>query len=192
MTHTIISKRTTPFVYTKFFADAKKNIIKPLYSILINGGAGVVGGTELLSGKPMAERSLLTSQGVATLVNDDTLTKLMDIPKFRSDIKRGLILVLKRKQVTSQDAIDNIAEKEMIEGDHIPTRPISQSDLENVGARFVEDENGEEGLGVNITKMNGSPIETRNAEAGLPGYVKKRRRNARNNQQDGVFVASAK
>lgn len=183
--NTIISKRTTPFVYTAYISDPKRNVCEVKYSIVINGGAGVAGGSELLSGLPMSQRSLFTPEGVATLVDDDTLEKLYAIPKFRSDIKRGLIIVRKREKITSQDKIDNIAEKEMLEGDHIPTRPISQKDFEAAGAKVVEDDEGNKSL--NITKLACSPVLKRNAEAGLPGYVKKRRRG----KAAGVITSSA-
>jgi hypothetical protein len=187
--NTIISKRTTPFVYTKYYTDSDRGICKPIYSILVNGGAGVVGGAEILSGKSMNERSIFTPEGVATIVDDDTLAKLMDVPKFQKDIKRGLILVLKKKSVTSQDKIDELSKKELLEGDHIKTRPITMEDLENAGARKVSDDDDEDGgLAVNITKMKVSPTGKRNAEAGLPSYEKKRR--SKRQTSDGVFIAS--
>ena len=69
-THTIVSKRTTPFVYTKWekingqFHQIGKGIV-------INGGAGIVGGAELLSGVPLSQRRTLVPDSVLTFVDDE-------------------------------------------------------------------------------------------------------------------------
>lgn len=185
--NTIISKRTTPFVYTAWYTDPKKNICQAKYSIVVNGGAGSKGGAELMSGLPMAQRSLFTPEGVATLVNDDTLEKLMEIPKFKSDIKRGLIIVRKGEKIQSQDKIDNIAEKEMLEGDHIPTRPISEDDIRSANAKVTEDDDGNQA--VDVSKLDGSPVDIRNSEAGLTSEEKKRRRRRRG-EKKGIATAA--
>ena len=166
--NTIISKRTGTFTYTRwkkvngqFFQDGP--------GIVINGGAGIVGGSELLSGKPMEKRSLLIPVGVHTYVDDEVLEKLMSIGKFRKDIERGIIVVVKGKKC-DQDATDKIASQDMIEDDHIPTRPVTREEIEDAGGVVASDGS------VNISGVldENSPLRTREANAGQPFYNKKK------------------
>lgn len=164
--NTIISKRTTPFTYTKW-NKANGNLFAE-YSITVDGGAGVLGGTEFLSGRPLAKRALITPEGVATVIDDDTLKKLEAVPKFNSDVSRGLILILKNKKVEDQSKIDEIAKKEMLDGDHITTRPLTPTDLENAGAVINDDGS------VNISKAIDDVKALRDENAGRASYAKKR------------------
>ena len=166
--NTIISKRESPFIYCaykkvngQFFQDGP--------SILINGGAGIVGGLELLSGRPLDRRNSVIPVGVHTYVDDTMLDKLMTIGKFRHDIKRGMIVVVKGKKL-DQGKTDTIAEKDMIEDDHIPTRPVSEEEIEAAGAKINKDGS------VDIGDLEGdnSPLAQRKSDAGQPAYVKKR------------------
>ena len=80
--NTIISKRSTPHIYTKSKIDPSSGSIVKLYSILVNGGAGVAGGADFLSGKKQDNFTLVTPEGVATIVDDETLEKLMAIKQL--------------------------------------------------------------------------------------------------------------
>lgn len=133
--NTIISKRSTPHIYTKNKVDPRSGAITRLYSVLVNGGAGVAGGTDFLSGKKQENFSMITPEGVATIVDDKTLAKLMDIRHFVRDIERGYIKVIKGKSVKDQDSVDNLAtKKDMIDTKDIDGRQITEEDMENAGA----------------------------------------------------------
>lgn len=124
---TIISKRPTAFVYTKW-ADNKDGTIAVEYSITIDGGAGVIN-----------PRSLLTPEGVATFVDDKTLERLMAIPKFKRDIERGLIRI-EASKISDPEKVNSIADSgKMADKRDIPDRPMTPEDLENDGAVVNED-----------------------------------------------------
>lgn len=171
-THTIVSKRTSPFVYTEW-AEINGQFHQQGPGIVINGGAGIVGGGELLSGVPLEHRKTLIPESVLTFVDDETLAKLERIPKFKSDVKRGIIAVYRNKRI-SQDKGDEIAAKDMLPDEHIPTRPITAAEMERAGGVMTKS-------GVDITDVQEevSPLKVRKQEAGLPGYVKERNRQAR-------------
>lgn len=133
--NTIISKRSTPHIYTKNKVDPRSGAITKLYSIIVNGGAGVMGGADFLSGKKQDNFSMITPEGVATIVDDDTLEKLMDIKHFVRDIARGYIKVVKGKSVKDQDTVDNLAtKKDMIDTKDVDGRQITEEDMESAGA----------------------------------------------------------
>lgn len=168
--NTIISKRTGTFTYTKwnkingqFFQDGP--------GIVINGGAGIVGGAELLSGRPLEQRSSIIPVGVHTYVDDEVLEKLMSIGKFRKDVERGIICVVKGKKC-DQDQTDSIAEKDMLPDEHIPTRPVTQEEMEAAGG--VKNKDGSVDIGE--VDEGDSPIKQRKIEAGQPNYIKERMR----------------
>ena len=171
-THTIVSKRTSPFVYTEW-AEINGQFHQQGPGIVINGGAGIVGGGELLSGVPLEHRKTLIPESVLTFVDDETLAKLERIPKFKSDVKRGIIAVYRNKRI-SQDKGDEIAAKDMLADEHIPTRPITAEEMERAGGVMTKS-------GVDITDVQEevSPLKVRKQEAGLPGYVKERNRQTR-------------
>lgn len=171
-THTIVSKRTSPFVYTEW-AEINGQFHQQGPGIVINGGAGIVGGGELLSGVPLEHRKTLIPESVLTFVDDETLAKLERISKFKSDVKRGIIAVYRNKRI-SQDKGDEIAAKDMLADEHIPTRPITAAEMERAGGVMTKS-------GVDITDVQEevSPLKVRKQEAGLPGYVKERNRQAR-------------
>lgn len=171
-THTIVSKRTSPFVYTEW-ACINGQFHQQGPGIVINGGAGIVGGGELLSGIPLEHRKTLIPESVLTFVDDETLKKLERIPKFQKDVKRGVIAVYRNKRIT-QDKGDEIAAKDMLPDEHIPTRPITTEEMERAGGVMTKS-------GVDITDVQEdvSPLKVRKQEAGLPGYVKERNRQAR-------------
>lgn len=147
--NTIISKRQTAFTYTKWFDEGYGTIV-PEFSITINGGAGVLN-----------PKTIVTPQGVATLVDDDTLEKLMTVPKFISDRERGLILVIEGKKVKDSDAVDEIAtSKKMIDTADIQARPLTPEDLENDGA-VVNDDGS-----VNITEGGKNALARRQQKTG--------------------------
>lgn len=172
MTHTIISKRTTPFVYTNW-AKINGQFHQQGRGIVINGGAGVVGGDQLLSGIPLEHRLTLIPESVLTFVDDEALAALMKNPKFQKDLKRGIVQVVKGK--ISQSKGDNIAKSDMLENEHIPTRPITAEEMEAAGGVMTKDGN------VDISEVSDdtSPLKLRKQEAGLPGYEKKSRRETR-------------
>lgn len=130
--NTIISKRPSPFIYTKWIDTP--NGIRSEYSIMVNGGAGLIGGLDLLSGKKQDNFSMITPEGVATLVDDETLNKLMDISKFVHDIERGLICVIQKKSIKDQEKIDEIASDKMMPNDKIVSRPLTKEDMKMAGA----------------------------------------------------------
>lgn len=136
--NTIISRSPVSVKYIKWHISPSGGSI-PEYSFTINGGAGVTGGTGFASGIPDKKVSLFTPEGVATLVDDDTLDKLMAIPNFRYDIKMGVIRVIKGKSITDQEKIDNEAEKKMADKDDIPGRQMTKGDMEDVGAKEQDD-----------------------------------------------------
>ena len=130
--NTIISKRPSPFIYTKWVES--RGMFREEYSILINGGAGILGGLDILSGKKQDNFSMITPEGVATVVDDDTLRRLMDIKQFVKDIERGLIKVVQHKSIKDQDKIDEIADDKMISNDEIGSRPITKDEMKMAGA----------------------------------------------------------
>ena len=165
--NTIVSKRTTPFTYQEWkFVNGQ--FIQDGPGIVINGGSGIVGGLELLSGRPLNQRNSIIPIGVHTYVDDDVLEKLYRIPKFNRDIERGLIAVIKGQRCT-QDETDSIADRDLIDNEHIPTRPITDEEFKAAGATLNSDGS------VNIGNMatGDSPMRQRKIEAGLPSYAKK-------------------
>lgn len=164
--NTIISKRTTPFTYQEW-KYINGQFITDGPGIVINGGAGVVGGLELLSGRPLNQRNSIIPVGVHTYVDDTVLEKLYRIPKFNRDVERGLIVVIKGKKCT-QEETDGVADRDMLEDEHIPTRPITDAEFKAAGATLNSDGS------VNIGNMatGDSPMRQRKIEAGLPSYAK--------------------
>lgn len=169
MNYTIISKLPTAFNYVKW--QRTNGMFVPEYQILINGGAGVVGGSELLSNRPLANRSLFTPEGVATEVTEETLGKLREIKKFCDHEKRGLIIIIKGHN-PGQEKVDDIASKDGENPDLINGRPLSVKDIERVGAVINDDDS------IDITKAKTiSPLQARKQEAGLPFYQKSEYKN---------------
>lgn len=158
--NTIISKRPTSFVYTKW-ADNKDGTLAVEFSITINGGANVIN-----------PKSLVTPQGVVTFVDDRTLDKLMSIDKFRRDIDpRGLIRVIKGEKISDPEKIDSIADSgKMAKNDDIPSRPLTAEDLERDGAVINEDGS------VDISNGGKNAVTRRSEDAGKPFYEKGRMR----------------
>lgn len=153
--NTIISKRPTSFVYTKW-ADNKDGTLAVEFSITINGGANVIN-----------PKSLVTPQGVVTFVDDRTLDKLMSIDKFRRDIERGLIRVEKGEKISDPEKIDSIADSgKMAKNDEIPSRPLTAEDLERDGAVINEDGS------VDISDGGKNAVTRRSEDAGKPFYEK--------------------
>jgi len=165
MVHTIISKRPTPFHYQQYdlingnFAAKGKGVI-------INGGAGIVGGRELLSGIPLEKRSTLIPESVLTFVDDEALEYLMGCNKFKKDIERGLIEVVKGR--LSEGEGDKIAKEDMLDNEHIPDRPFTEKDIKEAGGVINDDGS------VNIEKAAEDLDACRKENAGAPTYVKKR------------------
>lgn len=184
--NTIVSKRTSPFTYQawkyvngQFFPDGP--------GIVINGGAGIVGGLELLSGRPLMQRNSIIPVGVHTYVDDDVLDKLYKIPKFKKDVDRGIILVIKGKKL-DQDKTDSIAANEMVEDDHIPTRPITEEEIQNAGATINKDGS----INIGEVEVGDHPLRQRAIEAGQPQYVKERMRSERAQNKDERKRASGR
>lgn len=137
--NTVISRRPTPFTYTKWTKGGNGDFV-PLYNIFINGGAGIVGGSAFARGVKDSQVPMFTPEGVATLVDDKTLDKLMDVPKFKKDIERGLIRVIKGRSITDQEKLDNEAEKHMADKDDIRGRQLTADDFKDAGA--IENKDG--------------------------------------------------
>lgn len=137
--NTVISRRPTSFVYTKWVKNYRNRLI-PAYEYVINGGAGVTGGGRFANGTPEKNIPLFMPEGVATIVDDNVLSKLMDIPKFKKDIERGLIRVVRGKSITDQEKLDNEAEKHMASKDDIKGRQMTADDLKDAGA--IEQDDG--------------------------------------------------
>lgn len=131
--NTVISRRPTSFVYTKWVKNSLNRFV-PAYEYVINGGAGVTGGGRFANGTPEKNIPLFMPEGVATIVDDNVLSCLMDIPKFKKDIERGLIRVIKGKSITDQEKLDNEAEKHMADKDDIRGRQLTADDLKDAGA----------------------------------------------------------
>lgn len=172
--HTIISKRTTPFIYTKW-EERNGQCVQVGRGVVINGGAGVVGGNELLSGRPLEFRTPLIPISVITYVDDEALEYLMSIPKFVHDCKRGVIQVV--KGAIEQEKADAISERDMVEDENIPSRPVTEKEIEEAGGSFNKDGS------IDISEVDEgiSPLKMRKTNAGQPGYVKKR--NAENRKR---------
>lgn len=146
--NTIISKRPTAFVYTKWH-DNNDNTLVSEYSITIDGGSGV-----------MNPKSLVTPEGVATFVDDDTLSKLKAIPKFNRDVERGLIRIESSK-ISDPDKLDSIAiSGKMMDKADIVNRPLTPEDLTNDGAVINEDGS------IDISKGGKDAVTRRNRKAG--------------------------
>lgn len=157
--NTVISKRPTSFVYTKW-ADNKDGTLAVEFSITIDGGANVIN-----------PKSLVTPLGVATFVDDRTLENLMSIDKFRRDIERGLIRVEKGEKVSDPEKVDSIADSgKMAKNEDIPSRPLTSEDLERDGAVLNEDGS------VDISKGGRNAVTRRSKDAGKPFYEKGRTR----------------
>lgn len=174
--HTIISKRTSPFIYTKW-RKVNGQFIQEGKGIVINGGAGIVGGAELLSGRPLEHRGSIIPASVITFVDDEALKTLMSIGKFRKDLQRGIVQVVKGK--IDQDKADSIASKDMLEDDHIPTRPITGEEVEHAGGELNKDGS----VGISSVRDGMSPLKARTQDAGQPHYVQKRNRAARKRKE---------
>lgn len=170
--NTIISKRTSPFTYQKW-AFTNGRIYQDGPGIVINGGAGIVGGAELLSGRPLDKRTTLIPVGVMTFVDDEVLDKLMTIPKFTSDMKRGLITVVKGRKISDQEKINDIAEKELVDSANIPNRPISEQDISDAGGKINHDGS------VDIRDAEEDIELVRRQNAGQPFYIKQREKQKR-------------
>lgn len=137
---TIISKRPSPFVYTKYVDNVSDSRRVAEYSIIINGGSGVVGGLDLLSGKKAQNFSMIVPEGVATIVDEETLKRLRAIDKFCHDEERKLILVIE-KVIKDQEKIDSIADSgKMMAKKDLVSHPITKEDLKSAGA--VESQDG--------------------------------------------------
>ena len=171
--HTIISKRTSPFVYTKYI-KVNGNFFRDGPGIVINGGAGLVGGAELLSGRPLNKRDSLIPVGVHTYVDDDVLEKLMSIGKFRHDIERGIIVVVKN-QKCDQNKTDKIAASDMIEDENIPTRPVTEEEISRSGGKV----NSDGSIDISNVDDGMSPLKIRKIDAGQPDYIKRRNAESR-------------
>lgn len=169
--NTIISKRLTTFTYQQYKFENGQYL--PIGNgVLINGGAGVVGGADLLSGRPLEKRNLFVPGGVATEVSDEVLEYLMGCWKFRKDIDRGIITVLKGERA-SQDRADKIAECDMLPSEQISGRPYSEEDIENAGGKINRDGS------VDISEAAEDIDLIRRRNAGQPFYVKNREAEAR-------------
>lgn len=163
--HTIISRRPTPFTYFQY--EKINGMSRPVGSgVLINGGAGLVGGLDLLSGIAMDKRSLVIPNSVKTYVDDKALEYLNGCRKFKSDIERGLIVVV--KDLLTDRECDQIAKSDMVDDEHIAGRPFTQKDLEDAGAVI-----GRDG-GVDISDAKEDLEQSRKVNAGAPTYVRKR------------------
>lgn len=146
--NTIISKRPTSFVYTKWLPPCN-GIIEAEYSITINGGSGV-----------MNPKSLVTPQGVVTFVDDKTLDKLKQIDKFNRDVERGLIRIEAKEKISDPEKIEAIASSgKMIDDADIKSRPITTEDLENDGAVINSDGS------VDISEGGKTALKRRNDKA---------------------------
>lgn len=179
MKHTIISKRPTTFTYIQY-KMVNGNFAPVGSGVLINGGAGIVGGYDLLSGIPMEERSKLIPEGVKTVVDDIALEYLMGCDKFKSDIKRGMITVVDGD--ISRDEADRIAKEDMLDNEHIKDRPFTEKDIKNAGGVITDDNaidirKAEENLGLEREKNAGAPqyVINRNLENAERDRVEKER-----------------
>lgn len=164
--NTIISKRLSTFTYQQWTMNNGQYI--PVgKGVIINGGAGVVGGSDLLSGRPLEKRSTSIPVGVLTFVNDETLDYLMGCWKFQKDISKGLIVVVKGKRLDVSEG-ENIAQKDMVPEENIMSRPYSEKDIEAAGGKINSDGS------VDITNAVEDIDIVRRQNAGQPFYVKER------------------
>lgn len=175
--NTVISKYPTTVTYTQYektpmgFKEVSPKGTNAT-GIIINGGAGVVGGFDLLSNKSPSSRSTDIPVGVHTYVSDDDLEYLMKVPRFVGDIERGMIVVVKSKKL-DQDATDNIASNDMLENAKIEGRPVTEAEIEAAGGEVKRDGT------VDITEVREgvSPLKVRKEEAGKSFYEKGKGKN---------------
>lgn len=166
MTHTIISKRLSTFTYQQWTFQNGQYV--PVgKGVLINGGAGIVGGSDLLSGRPLEKRGMFVPGGVTTEVSDEVLEYLMGCWKFKDDIKRGLVVVLKNQSI-DQGKADKIAEKEMESDENLNDRPFTDKDIEAAGGKINRDGS------IDITEAQEDIDLVRRRNAGQPFYIKER------------------
>lgn len=165
MNYTIISKKPIPFIYQEF-----KRINGQFFpvdeGILIHGGAGVVGGVDRDSGRPHGQHGIYCPEGVATVLDEKTYDRLKNIKKFQSDVKRGVMKVIKGA-VTDQSRIDGETHN-MLDNDLIPNRPFTRQDIEDAGGVLQKDGS------VSITEAIEDIDEVRRQNAGKMAYMKKR------------------
>lgn len=122
---TIISTHPVNMRYVKWERNSQSHTKTALYDYTILGGSGVVN-----------RKTLITPIGVATEVNDEDIEKLMAIPAFVTDVKNGLIKILKRTKKSSIDADDEALKDMDVDG---LGKPITSEQLEEAGAEIKED-----------------------------------------------------
>lgn len=122
---TIISTLPTKVRYNLWKEDSQMHSKVRLWDCIINGGSGVID-----------RRTLITPQGVATEVTDEAYEKLLMIPDFVNDVKKGFLKVLKGVKARAVDA-DEEAEKDM--NLDSAGKQITSEDLEADGAVINDD-----------------------------------------------------
>lgn len=145
--NTIISTKPYACAYEKYEEDLVSHTKKAVWSIRIEGGAGVVQG----------KGHLYTPEGVATEVDDKGLEVLLTIPQFQQDVKLGIMKVIKGVKAKKVDA-DEQAGKDM--NKHPDFRPITEEDLNAAGAKVdksdgsvdITGEGGEESVAKKIVR----------------------------------------
>ena len=165
MNYTVISKRPTSFNYVEW------TLINGQYfpkgeGILIHGGAGVVGGIDRDSGRAMMERGIAVPEGIATVLDEATYNRLANMDKFKHDLRRGIVKVL-RGEIREQSRIDSETH-DMLENENIPNRPYDANDIEAAGGVIKRDGS------IEITDAYEDIAQVRKENAGQMSYVKKR------------------
>lgn len=166
--NTVVSKHPITVTYTKW-VKSSSGFVRDGSGIMIKGGAGLVGGYELLSNKRPDEKSREIPVGVHTYVSDDDLDKLMSIPRFVDDMKKGIITVVKGSKI-DKDKANDIAASDMAPSSQIAGAPITQEEIEAAGAETNSDGS------IDISKVNEgvSPLKVRKEDAGQTTQTKKR------------------
>lgn len=166
--NTVISRHPTTVTYTKWI-NTKSGFVRDGSGIIINGGAGIVGGYELLSNKSPDERSREIPIGVHTYVPDEVLEKLMTIPTFVRDLDKGLVAVVRGSKI-DRDKANDIAASDMAPSSQISSAPITREEIEATGAEINSDGS------IDISKVNEgvSPLKVRKEDAGQTIQTKKR------------------
>jgi hypothetical protein len=173
---TIISKNTVPFLYQEW-KKVNGQFFTVGNGILIHGGAGIVGGIDRDSGRPLEQHGIAIPEGVATIIDDDTYDRLKENGKFKQHLRNGIVKVLSGS-ISDQAKIDDETH-DMRDNDLINSRPYSKEDFE--AANGVINRDGS----VNITEAAEDIEAVRRSNAGKMAYMKKRDAEERQQKRRG-------
>lgn len=123
--NTLISTHPIDIAYCIWQRDDKQHTKTCVWDFTLPGGAGIAN-----------PKTLLTPDGVATEVSDETLEKLMTIGSFKADVDAGYVKVLKGQKARSVDANEEAAKDMNTEGSG---KQITDAELIKDGAVMNDD-----------------------------------------------------